>query len=180
MSSVLDGDRGADHFFARSVHAQFDSETSEITYLPVVQVTFTGCIMTSAVDVQWAFLHLGRRIGEALAPRQRTTTALLVDIATLGVTPDVAPVWGQALREFLGTVCLQSQPGRFLVARYNSLAPFSWTSTPSVMKQAIEHQSFMNHLDANLANNKEEAIQLLVQLRGNSGGFPGSRSPDSR
>lgn len=155
-------------FFAQRVHAQFDPAVSQFLNGPVVQVTFSGCIMTSPLDVDWAFFHLGQKIEAALAPHHLTNTALLVDIAGLGVTPEIGEQWRRALQQLLGRKCIQFQPGKFRVARYHSRALFRQSTTPHVMRLATSLHIPFQHLDANLSDDRESAIALLNRL-GNMG-----------
>lgn len=161
-------EEAATDFFTRAVFAAFDEEATSRTRLLVVRIWFQGCLMVEPSDVGIAFQVLGQKVRDCLIAANQPRAAILTDIYSLAMNEPVRPHWGRALRAFLDEFCLQLSPGQHLVARFNHAPVFSTSTTPAMMnafKRILAEQGQLAGFQPNVAESREEALAILLDLR---------------
>ena len=137
--------------------------------IDALQLQFDSCRMQSAEEITAAFLALDAQAAAVLARLGRPRGALLVDVAGLQIGDAVTQDWGRALRQFLEARCIQTNPGHFLIARYNSRAATDRPSLEdlqaSVTAIQIMTEASIQGFRSNIVRTREEAIALLLRLR---------------
>jgi len=121
--------------------------------------------MRSPAEVALAFRVLLAKVRTVLKPLGRDRAALLVDVAGLEIGPEVVPVWGESLSEFVAVACEQVGPGRVLIARFNSRAPSVGLRREAIQRIQNVAPVAAQSLQSSVLGSREEAAALLARLR---------------
>lgn len=155
-----------------AILTQVYREAIQVAYdasLPALCVSFTACPVRTPNEVALAFstLHTKARL---LLGGETSRGALLLDVTGLEVSPSVQAEWDAAFETFLARVCMEGQPGAYLLARFAAPPAALAATLPRLPTPALVRSSPGAFADINLSpsavfHSRDEAVRYLTDLR---------------